>query len=51
MPVDQTGRPACELTASLIPESRLKVCDNAPDGLYLTYLDQLAGDLLEFIKS
>ncbi|WP_433726669.1 alpha/beta fold hydrolase [Nocardia sp. CA-129566] len=40
-----------EATADLIPDSRLKVYENAPHGLYLTHMDQLTADLLEFIKS
>ncbi|MBF6064797.1 alpha/beta hydrolase [Nocardia terpenica] len=43
--------PLCgELTASLIPDSRLKVYDNGPHGLYLTHREQLTADLLEFIE-
>ncbi|QIS09672.1 alpha/beta fold hydrolase [Nocardia arthritidis] len=40
-----------EPTADLIPDSRLKVYDNAPHGLYLTHMAELTADLLEFIKS
>jgi pimeloyl-ACP methyl ester carboxylesterase len=45
-PLDFTGRRA----AKLIPVSELKVYEGAPHGLFITHMDRLNRDLLEFVK-
>ncbi len=46
-PIDITGRP----TAKLIPGSELKVYEGAPHGLFLTHIERLNGDLLQFVTA
>ena len=45
-PLPLTGTP----TAALVPNSRLVVYENAPQGLYLTHAEQVNRDLLAFIE-
>lgn len=45
-PLDLTGRP----TAALIPRARLSVYEGAPHGLFLTHMDRLNADLLQFLR-
>ncbi|TWU51249.1 alpha/beta fold hydrolase [Rubripirellula reticaptiva] len=47
VPIDASGRPA----ASGIANAMLKEYEGAPHGLFATHKEQLAGDLLEFLKS
>src|SRR5262249_35816213 len=43
-PIDVTGKP----TANLIPGAHLKIYEGAPHGLFLTHMDRLTADILEF---
>jgi len=43
-PIDLTGRK----TAAMIPGARLKVYEGSPHGLFVTHIDRLNADLLEF---
>jgi non-heme chloroperoxidase len=45
-PLELTARK----TARLIPDSRLKVYEGAPHGLFITHMDRLNRDLHDFIK-
>jgi pimeloyl-ACP methyl ester carboxylesterase len=42
--IDRTGRK----TAAVIPGARFKVYEGAPHGLFLTHMDRLNEDLLQF---
>jgi non-heme chloroperoxidase len=44
-PMELTGRK----TAALIPGAQLKIYEGAPHGLFVTHVDRLNSDLLEFI--
>jgi pimeloyl-ACP methyl ester carboxylesterase len=46
-PLDLTARP----TASLLPHARLLVYPGAPHGMFLTHIERVNDDLLEFIGS
>ena len=46
-PIDLTGRK----TAAMIPGAQLKVYEGAPHGLFVTHIDRLNADLLEFAGS
>ncbi|RLM48426.1 hypothetical protein DVK02_19495, partial [Halobellus sp. Atlit-31R] len=43
-PFELTARP----TARLIPDARLKVYDGAPHGMFITHMERVNRDLLEF---
>ena len=43
-PLEVTGRP----TAKLIPGAHLKIYEGAPHGLFLTHMERLNADILEF---
>ena len=46
-PLDFCGR----RTAQLIPGAELKVYEGAPHGLFITHMERLNRDLLQFVKS
>ena len=46
-PLPLTGRK----TAALIPGSQLKVYEGGPHGLFVTHMDRLTADILEFVRT
>ena len=46
-PIDLTGRP----TAKLLPNGELKVYQEVPHGVFLTHIERLNADLLQFVRA
>jgi len=46
-PIEATGRP----TAALLPRATLKVYEGGPHGLFVTHMDRLTADILEFVRT